>query len=335
MSPGWAESRKAPSRFSRAVLTSAVAWEGAPPTGGARARGQWFKSTPRLGCGPPPPWTTQAILGIRQAMGKAIELSGQRFGRLTVLYLAPPGPDGRRRWLCACDCGAQYVARALTLRRGATRSCGCLQRESRKARGIDRTGQVYGRLTVLRLEGRAKGHRRWVCRCACGVEIVVHGGNLASGNSQSCGCIGRERPKSTRRARGGTFNSWNAMILRCYRPSQRCYPRYGGRGITVCDRWRESFEAFLADMGPRPSPQHSLDRFPNRDGNYEPSNCRWATAAEQARNKSTTVWIEYGGQRVSLSEAASLAGLSPVTVCWRRSHGWPASDWFLPVGASR
>lgn len=167
-------------------------------------------------------------------------------------------------------------------------------------RFIDLTGRRFGRLTVVRrVEDRVtpSGRRiaQWLCYCECGGQCVVQGWNLSRGLTRSCGCYAREQHvkrgqtmnlkhgHNRRKAVSPEYQSWRSMIQRCENPNAYDYARYGGRGITVCERWRSCFENFLADMGPRPSPQHTLDRIdPNR--NYEPGNCRWATKAEQSRN---------------------------------------------------
>jgi hypothetical protein len=145
---------------------------------------------------------------------------------------------------------------------------------------VDRTGQVFGKLTVLEQAGRDKLKKvLWRCRCECGNETVVVSGSLVTGNTTSCGCI---VPNFKHGGTGkGSYNTWRAMIRRCTVPTDKDYPRWGGQGVTVCAEWMD-YTKFVADMG-EPEGDETLDRI-NVYGNYEPGNCRWAGVQTQNRN---------------------------------------------------
>ena len=174
---------------------------------------------------------------------------------------------------------------------------------------IDRAGQRYGRLVVVeQIENDKHGKSRWRCRCDCGRDCIVVGSHLSRGNTHSCGCLQSERTAAANvdRAKHGqarghkpspTWRSWKSMRDRCYLPCMDNYPTYGGRGITVCRRWRgkNGFQNFRADMGERPD-GCTLDRK-NSDGNYTPRNCRWSTPKQQAANRCDTP--EYRATRIA------------------------------------
>lgn len=118
------------------------------------------------------------------------------------------------------------------------------------------------------------------------------------------------------------YKSWEGMKYRCNAPTCGAYERYGGRGIKVCQRWDDSFEAFYADMGPKPSPQHSIDRI-NNDGDYEPSNCRWASRRKQNNNTVLTIYLTYKGETKPITEWARITGFKVTTLRTRKRLGWP------------
>jgi len=152
-----------------------------------------------------------------------------------------------------------------------------------------KVGEKYGRRTVIAFAYVKYQKQHWHCLCDCGKSTIASTGSLRSGHPKSCGCASLEVNVKHGYGRRGErrtpeYGTWQGMLNRCRNPKCKSYSYYGGRGITVCDRWRESFQAFLEDMGSKPSPTHSIDRIDN-EGNYEPGNCRWATKAEQNRNQ--------------------------------------------------
>ena len=165
---------------------------------------------------------------------------------------------------------------------------------------IDLTGQKFGMLTVLSYQGSSKGHSQFLCKCDCGKEKMAGGDKLKKGAVKSCGCImgkynNLKHGHHVNYKPTPEYSAWMGMKSRCYNTKIEKYKNHGGCGVVICKRWLCSFENFLADMGLRPSPKHSLDRFPNKNGNYTPSNCRWATIDQQNRNKRNNVFLKYNG----------------------------------------
>ena len=189
------------------------------------------------------------------------------------------------------------------------------------------TGEQFGRWLVL----SHAGGNRWLCKCACGSYGRPQRGNLLSGESKSCGCWQREeasRQRSTHREavhghRTTEYKIWNSMLARCHTVTSKDYPRYGGSGVVVCERWRASYENFLQDVGRRPSTGHSLDRHPNGKGNYEPGNVRWATNVQQARNKKSNRLVTYAGMTQCVAAWATQMGVSRQSLRYRLEAGWP------------
>lgn len=188
----------------------------------------------------------------------------------------------------------------------------------------DITGQRFGRLTALMPVGQTASREwRWSCRCDCGSERIVTGALLRLGRTVSCGCYRDERALAVNTKHGKsqtrTFRIWRCMRDRCSNPKNASFNRYGARGISVCPEWATSFATFLADMGECPRGL-SIERNDN-DGNYEPGNCRWATAQEQQGNTSRTRFIEAFGERLPLSEWARRSGISAYTIANRLQRG--------------
>lgn len=205
-----------------------------------------------------------------------------------------------------CRCGNHFAVRINQLAAGKCTSCGCLHK-------VVVAGETFGRLTAIRKTSNSPS--RWLCRCTCGTEKSVNASHLLQGNTRSCGCL-KNPAKTHGKTKTREFTSWQGMLGRCYTPTNKKYPSYGGRGISVCPRWKNSFEAFLQDMGPRPSPQHSIDRIDN-DGNYEPGNCRWATPKEQSRNRRSNVLLTHNGKTQTVVEWSEETGISKYALLQR------------------
>ena len=180
---------------------------------------------------------------------------------------------------------------------------------------IDLVGKSFGRWTVLRV-GQTNTRKGWDCVCTCGSTATVPTSNLTGGKSTCCmACANRTHGHSRHGPARNTYRIWWAMVQRCRNPRNESWELYGGRGISVCPAWVESFEAFLADMGVKP-PGLSLDRQDN-DGNYEPGNCRWATTVEQSHNSRAVRWVSFNGEKKVISEWARYFGLKVPTLFGR------------------
>lgn len=192
---------------------------------------------------------------------------------------------------------------------------------------IDLTGQRFGKWQVLdRSHKDARGSIFWSVRCDCGTEKTVTTGALRNGTSKSCGCLCRENNTTHGLTESGAYSSWCAMKQRCLNPNDSGYAGYGGIGILICDRWIDSFENFLEDMGERPEGM-SLDRYPDNAGNYEPSNCRWATPAQQSRNFRRTRFLTVNGVTKPLVDWAT-EELTPYMLLHRYKSGL-RGEWVL------
>lgn len=202
----------------------------------------------------------------------------------------------------------------------------------------DLAGRVFGSVEVLRKTDRRLGKKPlWLCRCSCGTEFEVAGSRLLEGKRRYCDWLGRHHdewrqnndvarvtpvkdPTLPQHAHPLTWSSWQSMRGRCKYDDPQSRRNYGGRGISVCEQWQD-FDAFLADMGERPSAEHSIERL-DVNGNYEPGNCIWATDDVQKRNRRDTIWIEWEGVQRKLMDVADELGWDARIVRARLQNGW-------------
>lgn len=226
-------------------------------------------------------------------------------------------------WLCVCDCGNEKLARTDHLVNGETTSCGC--QTVKRTRLIDRTGQRYGKLTVLRREDNGKNYVCWLCKCDCGNYTIVKAQNLAKGVTKSCGCMqhshGLRKHGDAHYRSPNLYRVWTTMKQRCENPNRQKYPIYGGRGIKVCDSWQDPNNFIEWALNNGYSDGLQIDRI-NNNGDYSPENCRWVTAKENCRNRRSNVLLTVDGVTKTVVEWCEESGQNPFTVYdWVKTKG--------------
>lgn len=276
------------------------------------------------------------------------DLTGKTYGRLTVLEYSHYNKVSRAvYWKCKCQCGKEVTVRKDTLLRGAPNSCECVPSKNKRE---DLTGKVFGRLTVIEYAGLDESKKRalWKCKCECGEVIITRKDGLKTGAVKSCGCLNKEIQEDfvknlKTHGLSGTqfFRIWHHIKQRCENPNTKKYEDYGGREIKVCERW-QTFENFIEDMyeshlehvkkfGEKNT---SIDRI-DVNGNYEPSNCRWATSKVQQNNTRLqkpfiATNLETGEQRYGTSQRlfAEEVGIPPYHISAvlngrrKSTYGW-------------
>ena len=252
-----------------------------------------------------------------------VDLIGQRFGKLIVTKRGRKISNGSHPWICQCDCGNSIETQAGHLRNKETTSCGC-------SRVIDLTGKKFGRLTILsKIEGsfgrRGDKSYKWKCKCDCGNEITVTGGDLRSEHTQSCGCLFLDKVTKHGQAGSVLYRVWAGIFQRCTNSNSTGYKDYGGRGITVCEEWSdfEKFYVWAIKAGYKKGLQ--IDRIDN-NGNYCPENCRWATPTENARNTRKNKMITYKGITKCLSAWAEDLGMKDACLRGRFARGMAITE---------
>lgn len=199
----------------------------------------------------------------------------------------------------------------------------------------DLTGQRFGRLTVLEFVPTKDCYSWWLCKCDCGNVITVAGNHLGNGHTQSCGCLNSDRIRERRYLHGKTgsrvYRVWKGIKARCYNSNSKNYNHYGGRGITVCDEWRNNFKAFYDwAMSNGYDDKLTIDRI-DVNGNYAPYNCRWVDMTTQNRNKRDNTIIEYNGKKMCLKDASELSGIPYITLVARYYRGDRGERLFRPL----
>ena len=261
---------------------------------------------------------------------KLVDLTGKKFGKLSVIKRAPDLRRGVPRWECKCSCGKHTISFGADLVNGRTKSCGCARFEKVT---IDLTGQTFGRLTVIKRAGSDKhGRPKWKCQCSCGNTVIVVGRNLRTKNSKSCGCLRNEHIKKLKFTHGKCnspeYLSWAGMIKRCNNPNNKSFKDYGGRGLKIYPQWKKSFSDFYKYIGPKPTPKHTIERINNNLG-YFPGNIRWATTKEQNNNRRSNHDITFNNQTMNLTQWAATLGIKRSTLNSRIViMGWPIEDAF-------
>jgi hypothetical protein len=257
---------------------------------------------------------------------KMIDMTGRRFGRLTVLEQAGELNE-QAAWRCRCDCGKETIVHGQFLRNGNTASCGCLRL------GADLTGKRFGRLVVIKkvpiqFKGRTRWH--WLCKCDCGKTAKPRTEALLSGITKSCGCYATEINTKHGTFSGGKkhdrlYNIWANMLYRCRNKNCSGYKNYGGRGITVCKEWYSfpPFHEWAVSHGY--ADNLSIDRMDN-NGNYCPENCRWADTLTQCNNTRANRYLTVDGITRTYVEWERIMGYKKTIINQRIERGWTPKE---------
>lgn len=274
-------------------------------------------------------------------MGKFIDLTGQRFGLLTVIERVLPNTAANKaKWRCLCDCGNEVVRISGDLKNGKNQSCGCLQSrntiERNKKGTIDLTGQRFGRWFVIergKEEDKRTGGATWLCRCDCGTEKEVSGYNLRNGISLSCGCYATEllinRLTTHNLTHSPVYNVHHGMLNRCYNKDNKSYKNYGGRGIYVCEEWHDLSNFHEWSIQSNYSEGLTIERIDN-NGNYCPENCTWIPKEEQSKNRRNNHYLTLNGETKTKTEWRKLLNIPRATLDWRIKHGKTTEEILAP-----
>lgn len=252
-----------------------------------------------------------------------IDLTGQKFGKWTVVEKRRNPSGGSTMWLCKCECGTEQVVRGKDLRKGKTTQCEhCARKAPKPYVPIDMAGRHFGKWTVV---DRVRRNEIWLCRCDCGRMRQVTRSDLESGKSTQCiHCGGNGYKHGMRRTR--LYKIWANMLSRCKNPNERCYKHYGGRGVVVCDEWNDSAQFVKWAQENGYNDNLTIERIDN-NGNYEPSNCTWIRPERQSYNRRNNHHVTINGKTKLLVEWAQESGVSYSLIIHRIKRGWPPNLW--------
>lgn len=247
--------------------------------------------------------------------GERLDITGERYGALVALYPTNNKKSGAYCWMFKCDCGNTKELPMNQVRYGSIKSCGCLINKKPHPKPKQRlsVGDKFGKLTVIELLGnKGKGtHFYSKVRCDCGNEFKERDSCLINGRVTQCRtCTMKANGQITHGLTSTRlFDIWQSMRGRCYNPNDAAYHSYGGRGISICPEWKDDFKNFYEWALDNGYSEHlTIDRI-EVNGNYEPSNCRWATQLEQARNRRNTIYLNYEGKKLTIGEIADITGI--------------------------
>lgn len=258
-------------------------------------------------------------------MGKKLDVTGQRFGALVAIKPTELRHRQSVNWLFKCDCGKEVIYPVNSVKAGREKSCGCqINRNKPKPRESKlKIGDQFADLTVIRIVGKDKDrHFTAEVKCKCGEIFLTRDTLLRCGRVLRCKKCNYEAIKTHGMTDTPLFHCWQSMRSRCNNPKNKEYHLYGGRGISVCPEWNDSnnFIKWALEHGYQEG--LTIDRI-NVNGNYEPSNCRWATIQEQARNKRNTRYIHFEGKYMPIRDVADITGINASTIIQRLDkRGW-------------
>jgi len=265
-------------------------------------------------------------------MSKKLDITGERYGALVALYDTNTKKNGTSIWMFRCDCGKTKMLPLNHVRYGEIKTCGCrigLKHSKRKQR--IKVNDTFGNLTVIEILGQEnnKGHYLSKVKCTCGNIFITRDSFLITGKRIKCRECSKKDTQFYKHGLTNTslFSVWQDMRARCYNSNDKSFHNYGGRGIAICDEWKNNFQAFYDWAMSHGYKKGLWIERKNVNGNYEPNNCSWETQKKQARNKQNTIYIEYEGKKLPIGEIAEITGIFSTTIYERIfKYGWNEYD---------